>query len=147
MTCVPAGRMVDERNVTGEWFGSKGERTAHGYTERRFPAAFQRMSEAGLRAWKFCAIAFPDCSSGVEMGPHFLTVAGAAPDWSRVLIANSHRLPVSPGMRIHARAPRTRASTLSGSARPVCNGRIGRAMYGIESYAVCRPYGLTVTLS
>ena len=43
--------------------------------------AYAGLSLAGLRAWKSWFIAFPGLRpSGVLMNPHFLTVAGAAPE-------------------------------------------------------------------
>jgi len=57
--------------------------------------AFAGLSLAGLRAWKSWFIAFPGWPSGILMNPHFLTVAGAAPEST----VGSHRLPVSPGMK------------------------------------------------
>lgn len=47
------------------------------------PQHLIRMFLAGLRAWKSCCLAFPESlhSSGIVRQPHFLTVAGAAPEW------------------------------------------------------------------
>ena len=46
------------------------------------PQHLIRVFLAGLRAWKFCCLAFPGStdSSGIVRQPHFLTVAGAAPE-------------------------------------------------------------------
>jgi len=66
---VPAGRNADDTEARGK---------GRGIAAHRFPATLQPVSVAGLRARKSCAIAFPDCSSGELMAPHFLTVAGAA---------------------------------------------------------------------
>lgn len=85
--------------------------------------AYAGLSLAGLRAWKSWFIAFPGLRpSGVLMNPHFLTVAGAAPE--------SNPLGVPTGFPFHP-------------ARNPCAGTTNGTQYSKASAAGCRyPYSV-----
>jgi len=84
----PRGRRIKKtrcrgKGIEGVCFSWTVIETAERNTpDAATPQHLIRVFLAGLRAWKSCCLAFPEQhhSSGIVRQPHFLTVAGAAPE-------------------------------------------------------------------